>query len=251
LINRNIPVPLYYQLQQLIKKSIETGELKPGDVLPTEMELMQKHKISRATVRQAILQLVNEGYLTRIKSKGTFVALPPEKTRFIGSLKGFAQEMRQKGVPFFTKVLESRITSSPNKVSERLQITSGDPVFFLKRLRFVQNDPVLIVEGYVPSRLCPGIEKERFEDISLYDVLESRYGIVLHHGRREFEPVMPVDSEEAALLKIHLRTPILYIESVVYTRENLPVEYVEVKIKGKFAVDLLQTGEGLAEAKKQ
>ncbi len=243
MINRDVPIPLYYQLQQLIKGSIETGEFKPGDSLPTEMELMQKYKISRATVRQAILQLVNEGYLRRIKSKGTFVTTPPDKSRFIGSLKGFAQEMQEKGVPFFTKVLDCRIVSAPHKVSEKLQIATGDSVFFLKRLRFVQGDPVLIVEGYIPSLLCPGIEGENFEKKSLYDILEAKYGIVLHHGRREFEPVMPVDNKEAAFLKIHSRTPILYIESVVYTKENLPVEYVEIKIKGKFVVDLLQPGE--------
>ena len=61
MINRNIPIPLYYQLLQMIKASIETGELKPGDSLPTEMDLMEKYQLSRATVRQAILQLVNEG----------------------------------------------------------------------------------------------------------------------------------------------------------------------------------------------
>ena len=68
---------------------------------------------------------------------------------------------------------------------------------------------------------------------------------MLHHGRREFEPVMPSCKEEAALLRISTRTPILYIESVVYTEDNIPVEYVEIKIRGKFSVDLVQTGKGL------
>ena len=243
MINRNIPIPLYYQLLQMIKASIETGELKPGDSLPTEMDLMEKYQISRATVRQAILQLVNEGYLRRIKSRGTFVNILPGKSRFIGSLKGFAQEMRQKGVPFSTQVLDNRVVSAPHKVSEKLHIASGDPVFYLKRLRFVKDDPVLIVEGYVPSQLCPGIEREKFENISFYDVLEEKYGIILHHGRREFEPMMPSNTEETKLLRITQKTPILYIESVVFTKERLPVEYVEIKIKGKFTVDLVQTGD--------
>jgi GntR family transcriptional regulator len=241
MINRNIPIPLYYQLLQLIKGSIENGELKPGDSLPTELDMMQKYNLSRATVRQAILQLVNEGYLRRIKSKGTFVNLIPEKSRFIGSLKGFAQEMRQKGIAFSTRVLDCRVIPAPQKVSEKLQIASGDPVFFLKRLRFVKDEPVLIVEGFVPARLCPGIEKEDFERQSFYDVLEQKYEIILHHGCREFEPVMP-QTEEMKLLRVSQKAPVLFIESTVYTEENMPVEYVEIRIKGKFSVDLAQTG---------
>ncbi len=240
MINRNTPIPLYYQLMQIIKESIESGELKPGDSLPTELELMEKYQLSRATVRQAVLQLVNDGYLRRIKAKGTFVNVPPEKSRFIGTLKGFAQEMKQKGIPFYTKVLDSRVIPAAPEVAEKLQIASGDPVFYLKRLRFVQDEPVLIVDGYIPARLCKGIEAINFENISLYAVLEEKFGIVLHHGQREFEPVMLSTKEEAQLLKISLKKPILYIESIVYTVENIPVEYVEIKIRGKFAVDLVQ-----------
>jgi GntR family transcriptional regulator len=240
MINRNIPIPLYYQLLRIVKESIENGELKTGDSLPTEMEMMQKYKLSRATVRQAILQLVNEGYLRRIKSKGTFVNLVPEKSRFIGSLKGFAQEMRRKGIAFSTEVLDCRVLPAPHKVSEKLQIASGEPVFYLKRLRFVKDEPVLIADGYVPARLCPGIEKEDFERQSFYDVLERIYGIVLHHGCREFEPVMP-QTEEMKLLRVSRNAPVLFIESTVYTEENMPVEYVEIRIKGKFSVDLAQT----------
>jgi GntR family transcriptional regulator len=112
----------------------------------------------------------------------------------------------------------------------------------LKRLRFVKDEPVLIAEGYVPAQLCPGIEKEDFERQSFYDVLEQKYGIVLHHGCREFEPVMPQNIEEIKLLRVSQKAPILYIESTVYTTENMPVEFVEIKIKGKFSVDLAQTG---------
>jgi GntR family transcriptional regulator len=242
MINRNIPIPLYYQLLQIIRESIENGERKPGDSLPTEMEMMHTYKLSRATVRQAVLQLVNEGYLRRIKSKGTFVNLVPEKSRFIGTLKGFAQEMRRKGIAFSTKVLDCRVIPAPHKVSQKLQIASDDPVFFLKRLRFVQEEPVLIAEGYMPAQLCPGIEEEDFEQQSFYDVLERKYGIVLHHGYREFEPVMPQNTEEVKLLKVSQKSPVLYIESVVYTAESMPVEYVEIRIKGKFSVDLAQTG---------
>lgn len=240
MINKNSPIPIYFQLVQMIKKSIETGKLRTGDSLPTEIETMKKHGISRATVRQALLQLANEGYIRRVKAKGTFVNAPPEKSRFIGTLKGFSEEMKQKGVSHSTKVLDKSIIPAPNIVAERLQIASEAPVFYLKRLRFVQNEPVLIADCYLPAHICHGIEDEKFEDISLYDLLEKKFGLVLHHGRREFEPVMPSSGKEAQLLGISMKTPILYVESVVYTENDIPVEYVEIKVRGKFSVDLLQ-----------
>ncbi len=240
MINKNIPIPIYYQLMQIIRSSIERGELNPGDSIPTEVKIMNKYGISRATVRQALLQLVNEGYIRRIKAKGTFVNSPPARSRFIGTLKGFSEEMKQKGLPHSTRVLDNSIMPAPVRAAEKLQIASGGQVFYLKRLRFVQGDPVLIAESYLPAAICGGIEKENFEDISLYDLLENKYGLTLHHGRREFEPAMPGSKEEAGFLGITLKTPILYVESVVYTENNTPVEYVEIKIRGRFAVDLVQ-----------
>jgi GntR family transcriptional regulator len=240
MINRNNPIPLYYQLMQELRQMIETGELKPGDTIPTESELMERYDLSRATVRQAVLHLAQEGYVRRLKARGTFVNTPPEKPQFIGTLKGFAEEMKQKGLSFATKVLEKKVIPSPLHVAEKLHIPSSDPVFYLKRLRFIQNEPVLIAESHLPWKLCRGIEDEDFEVRSLYEVLKKKYDIALSSGRREFEPVLPCSDEEIRLLKITSRTPILGVESVVYSRNNIPVEYVEIKMKGKFIVDLLQ-----------
>jgi GntR family transcriptional regulator len=241
MINRNSPVPLYFQLMQQIKEQIESGQLVPGDAVPTEVELMEQYDVSRATVRQSLLQLVNEGYVRRIKAKGTFVNTRPEKPKFIGTLKGFAQEMRQKGIPFSTEVLEKRIVPSSLKVSEKLRITAGSPVFHLCRLRCIHHEPVLIAHSYLPEQLCRGIEGIDFEKNSLYDILEQRYGIILHHGRRDFEPAIPSAAEDVKLLGISSRTPILYVESVVCTQDDTPVEYVVIKMRGRFTVDLLQT----------
>jgi GntR family transcriptional regulator len=240
MINRNSPIPLYYQLIQEIKDQIKSGVYAPGDTIPTEIELMEQFDVSRATVRQSILHLVNEGYLRRIKAKGTFVNTRPEKPKFIGTLKGFAQEMTQKGIAFSTKVLQKHIIPAPLKVSEKLNIATENPVFHLHRLRFIHHEPVLIANSFIPEQLCHHIEEIDFEHNSLYDVLERNYRITLHHGRRDFEPAMPSSAEEVRLLGISSKTPILYVESLVYTQDNTPVEYVEIKMRGKFTVDLIQ-----------
>ena len=240
MIDKNTPIPLYFQLMQNIKRAIDSGELIPGDAIPTEVELMERYGISRATVRQAVLRLVNEGYLRRIKAKGTFVNTPPEKPLFLGSLKGFAEEMAEKGVDFRTEVLDQRIIPADPEVAERLLIATGDPVFYLKRVRFVQDEPVILVDGYMPAGLFRHIEEEDFEKNSLYDLLGKKYGVFLHHGWREFGPVLPASEEEMRLLGIGSRNPILAVESVVYTKNNTPVEYIDIRMRGKFRVELFQ-----------
>jgi GntR family transcriptional regulator len=245
MLNRNSPVPLYYQLMQEIKNQIDTGVLKPGDAIPTELELMRRYDISRATVRQSILQLVHEGYVRRIKAKGTFVNSPPEKPKFIGTLKGFAQEMRLRGLSFKTEVLDKCIIPAPIKIAEKLHIPTESRVFFLHRLRYIHDEPVLLAGSYIPEALCQSIESIDFEENSLYDILENRYNILLHHGRRDFEPAISSSVSEMRLLHLTPKTPILYVESVVYTKDGRPVEYVEIKMRGRFSVDLIQAPDTL------
>jgi GntR family transcriptional regulator len=240
-VDKSIPIPLYYQLEQAIKKLIEAGDLKTGDAIPTEKELMEKCEISRATVRQAILQLVNDGYLRREKSKGTFVTSPPKKVRFLESMKGFSAEMELRSIPHYSKLLEKLVIPASEKIAAKLQIAPGAAVYYQKRLRFVNDRPFLIDDHYIPYQLCPGIEEKYKENMSLYRLLEKEYGLNLHHGRREFEPVRPSSKEEIELLEIYKTTVLMYIESVVYLEDNTPVDYFEAKIHGKFTADMVST----------
>lgn len=242
-INKSIPTPLYYQLFQILKNQIDSGELKSGDSIPTENELMDQYEISRATVRQAILQLVNDGYLRREKSKGTFVTTPPSKFRFIEGLRGFSAEMKQHGIAYESRVIEKNIIAANEKVANRLAIPKGEEVFYMHRLRVVKNVPFLLDRHYVPYKLVPGIEAKLGDNISLYSILEREYKLSLHHGWREFEPVSPSSKKEIELLEIYPTTHLLYVESVVYDKNNVPVDYFEAKIHGKFTVDVLNSSE--------
>ncbi len=242
-IDKSIPTPLYYQLFQILKTQIDSGSLKPGDTIPTENELMEQYGISRATVRQAILQLVNDGYLRREKSKGTFVTTPPSKFRFIEGLRGFSAEMKQHGIVYESRVIEKDVIAANEKVANRLAIPKGEDVFYMHRLRVVKNVPFLLDRHYVPYRLVPGIEAKLGDNISLYSILEREYKLSLHHGWREFEPVSPSSKKEIELLEIYPTTHLLYVESVVYDKNNVPVDYFEAKIHGKFTVDVLNSSE--------
>jgi GntR family transcriptional regulator len=237
-VDKTIPTPLYYQLLQIIKESIDTGELKPGEAIPTEKKLVEQYSISRATVRQAIMQLVNDGYLRREKSKGTFVTKPPETIRFMESLRWFSKEMSRKGIPTYTKILEKDVVVVPDEIAPNLGIASRTEVFYVRRLRMVNNLPFLIDHHYIPYALCKGLEEKYQENTSLYNTLELEYGIKLHHGWREFEPIMP-SQEDTELLGIYSTTALLLVKSVVFNELEIAVDYFEAKIHGKFTVNIL------------
>jgi GntR family transcriptional regulator len=236
--DRDIPLPLYYQLEKIIKDSINSGDLQPGDSLPTEVELMEMYSISRATVRHAIQNLENEGFLRKERSKGTFVQYPPVARQFLGNLKCFSEEMQRKGIPHSSKELDKKIIKADTEIASKLQVAPGAEVFYLKRLRKVENTPVLIVESYLPYEICPGIEEEDFNTSSLYDVLENKYNLIFQSGNRLIEPKI-VDSDEVRkLLEIQPGTCLSAIESTIYDTNNRPVEYLTAEMLGKISIDL-------------
>lgn len=237
-IDRSLPLPLYYQLEKFIKDAINSGELKPGDALPTEAELMEIYHISRATVRHAMQNLENEGYLRKERAKGTFIKYPPVERKFLGNLKCFSDEMQRKGIPHGTQVLEEQIIEADPHIAKQLQLEVGAQVFYLKRLRTVDGTPVLIVESYLPYDVCPAIEEVDFNTASLYDTLESRYNIQLRHGNRLIEPKFVESEEIVTLLKVDPGTCISAIESIIYSADNQPVEYLYAEMLGKISIDL-------------
>jgi GntR family transcriptional regulator len=237
-LDKQNPTPLYYQLQKIIKEDIEGGVYQIGDIIPTEKELMQVFDISRSTVRQAVLTLVNEGYLKREKSKGTIVISQTGRSRFIGGLISFTEEMNRRQIPHSSIILDKKIISAGNNIAEKLAIQKDDLVYLLKRLRFVRQQPFLIDEHYIPYVLCPGIEEEYHENSSLYLLLRTRYHLNLHHGQIEFEVLDMPSDEVAELLEVKVKVPLLKAERIVYSNTNVPLDYFTAITCGKFSVDV-------------
>jgi len=124
-----------------------------------------------------------------------------------------------------------------------LEIAPGEKVFFLRRLRIVEEKPFLIDDHYIPYKIVPGIESKIEDNVSLYFLLDNVYHLYLHHGWRDFISVNPASKEEVELLNVTSNTSLLYIESVLYNKENLAVDYFEAKVHGKFTVDIMNTNE--------
>ena len=145
-IDKNIPVPLYYQLKELILEAINENKYTAGDVIPTEKEISSYYQISRTTVRQAIGELVQEGILYRVKSKGTFVAEPKIKQEYISKIQSFNDEILHRGMTPSTEVLQFRVLEGeeiPAEVIEAFQLSAEEKVIFLHRKRMADGRPIV------------------------------------------------------------------------------------------------------------
>jgi len=242
-VDRSIPTPYYYQLQEYLIHLIQTGELKSGDQLPTELEICSSTNLSRTVIRQAIQELVNEGYLERFRAKGTFVARPKVAERLVQSLTGFYEDIIARGQQPVTRVLSFEVIPATSQVAHELQIRIGEPVIYLYRLRFIDRDPIVLVATYLPRFMCPDLVNENLEVQSLYQVLAKRYNLVISRALRSVEAVAAT-AEESHLLEVEKGAPLLLLKSTGFLADGRPLEYFVARHRGnraKFEVELVRT----------
>lgn len=236
--------PLYHKIQNYILDLIKDNKLKEGDIIPTEMELSNMFNMSRPTVRQGLNTLVSEGYLKRLKGKGTFVTKPKilqENTRF---LESYNREMHKKGFIPETKVLEISIKICPESLLDRLGVNEGDKIIKLTRLRYAYareeyNKPILFTTVYIPYNKIPNLIMYDFEKRSLYEVFEEN-NIYIKKVIREIEAKLS-NKETSKLLDIKEGSPIHFLSSVGYLEDGSVVEYSESIYPGernKFIVEI-------------
>ena len=241
-LDKESPAPLYYQIESLLEAHMRSRDWVPGDRLPTEDVLCEHFDVSRTVVRRALLNLENNGRIWRSPGKGTFVAQPKIKESLIQTLRGFYEDTLAQGHTPRTRILEQGPRPAPEEVARFLGIEPGSPLFYLKRLRFVDNQPHLISETYLRIDLCPCITERDFEAKSLYAVLESECGIEMKRGRRVVEAVA-AQKETARLLQIEAGAPLLLLRSLMYINDDVPFEYsigMHRADRSRFEIDIIR-----------
>jgi len=222
-------VPLYYIIERDLKNKIFSGHYKPGDILPSERELIDIYKVSRLTARKAVDRLATENLVVKIQGKGTFVTTPKLNYR-MGSLYSGGEEILMRHYKVKTKVLNLKVII-PNKiVKEYLDLQKKEKAVYLERLRYANKTPVALIKSYLPYRYLPNIELLDFTDKSLYQILENSYGLQLYEAQETLEAVK-ADTRSANLLGIKPGTPLLLNQRVTHLIDGKIIEYEIVEYR--------------------
>lgn len=207
-------IPLYYQLREIIRDKIERNIWSVGEQIPNEMELVNEYKVSRATVRQAVLDLVHEGLLIRKKGKGTFVARPKIAEDLTINFY-YPEEFGTKHIPMSRNVI-----AAPSWVANQLQISEGTEVYEITRVRLFQEEAAAVETFYLPVNTFPNLLETQLEG-RIFDLLSKDYGVTISNFITYVEPIL-LNSYEAALLQVNQKQPGLKITKVGLNQQKRP-----------------------------
>jgi len=221
-VDKGSPIPLYRQIVNKIEEMIESGRLKPHDRLPSETSLSKALGVSRMTVRKAFEELERLGWIYRKVSLGSFVSsgkIEQSPTLLIG----FAKKMEMLGYKVITRVVSKRIIYPPKHIQKLLELGGKDNVYEIIRLRGVESDEKLVLQKtYMPVKLFPGLLEKNLT-MSLTNVMRS-YGFEILSYWAAIEPVIPTE-EEARLLTVDPKKPLLLIRGITSALKGLPIRY--------------------------
>lgn len=215
--------PLYQQIKALITQSLVAGEWKPGEIIPSEMELAARFKVSQGTVRKAIDELAAENLVVRRQGKGTFVATHNEERAQFRFLRLLADDGAEH--PHVSRLLECRLLRAPAEIARQLDLKPADPVVQVRRLLDFEGEVTVFDEIWLPGAMFRGLTFERLSEYKgpLYAMFETEFGTRMI---RASEKIRAVAAEPAVadLLSVPPGFPLLSVERVSYTYGDRPVE---------------------------
>jgi len=215
--------PLYQQIKALITQSLQSGEWKPGELIPSEVELANRFKVSQGTVRKAIDELAADNLVMRRQGKGTFVSTHHEARAHFRFLRLVPDE----GVPHYpeSKFIEVKRVRAPADVARLLDLKSGDAVIFIKRVQSFDGVPTVVEELWLPGLIFKGLTADRLVEYKgpMYGLFESEFGTRMIRATEQIRAVC-ADAGAAQLLNVAKQTPLLSSERVSFTYGDKAVE---------------------------
>lgn len=229
-LDRSSAIPLYQQLGEILRSRIEAGEWEPNTKIPSEHELNREYGLSRMTVRQVLTSLVNEGLLFRVQGKGTYVA-PGKISTKSPAYTGMRQQLEDAGYKTSTELVEATLEKADRHSAGHLNITAGDDIVSITRLRRVEDEPVSLHISHVPLALAPSLLNEDPVSEQLCVILDREYGLVMSHVEETLESTR-ASRWEGELLSINLGEPLLLLRQQVSTPAGTPFEYTRILLRG-------------------
>lgn len=243
-IDKDIPVPLYYQIKQIILNEINGDSVNVGDPIPTEKTFCDTYDISRTTIRQAITELVNEGYLYRVKSKGTFISQPKIKSDLVNMYDSYNMEISNMAMTPSTQAIELTLVKANSEQAKALGINEGDSVIYLLRHRYADGMAMGYVESYFRYPLCSFLlneNDETFNTTSVYQIIAKHKDAKIRKIHKTIEAVSATEAE-AKLMDVKKGSPLNLCTNICFSQETgLPIIYEVLKYRGdksKFSIEI-------------
>ncbi|MGJ7490460.1 GntR family transcriptional regulator [Variovorax sp. ZT4R33] len=216
--------PLYQQIKALILQSLQAGEWKPGEPIPSEMELAARFRVSQGTVRKAIDELAAENLVLRRQGKGTFVATHAEQQVQYRFLKLVPDSTGADG-PAERTIVDCRRLRASAEVARALALRTGDAVLQVRRVLAYQGVPTILEDLWLPGVPFKGLTAERLRAWPgpMYAMFETEFGVRMVRAEEKIRAVLP-DAEQAALLHVPRTAPLLSVERVAHTYHDTPME---------------------------
>jgi len=215
--------PLYQQIKTLIVRSLQAGEWKPGEAIPSEMDLAARFKVSQGTVRKAIDELATENLLVRRQGKGTFVATHAEQKVQFRFLRLAPDDGEPAGAQ--RRFIDCRRLRAPSDIARALNLKSGDTVVQVRRVLSFRGMPVVLDDIWLPGQMFKGLTAEKLGDYRgpMYGLFETEFGVRMIRAEEKIRAVA-ADNAAAELLGLAPGTPLLSVERLSLTYDDKPVE---------------------------
>jgi GntR family transcriptional regulator len=229
-LDRQSPVPLYFQLKQVLLEKIRRGDWTPGTLIPSEQELQDGYQLSRTTVRQTLSELVTEGHLMRQRGRGTFITQP--KIAYDPSLGIRANEyLDTYGVALGWSLIDHGFTDAPDDAALSLNLTNDVRVYRVQRVRVAGADPIGYHIAYTPPQVAAHIDHDRLVTGESLDYLHALPALVGAHLQRTLEAALP-DDRDRKLLGAERGIAILQLTRIVHSADGAPIEYLYSRFRG-------------------
>lgn len=241
MIDKNSHIPIYAQLESILLEMIESGELKSGDMIPSENELSKRYGISRMTAKKAIDSLTIKGFVERAQGKGTYVLGEERKIELpLNRLRGFTQRVKEMGFTPENRVTAFEKVKCTKELSEILGVKEGDFLWRMERVRQIDRVPAVFEESFISVDLLPQLEEKNLLK-SKFDYIKTM-GFEIGDSEREICAEIPSDYV-ANRLKLKRNEPILLAKCITYLKSSVVLEYSKIYYnQKKYKFKLLAEG---------
>lgn len=229
MLDEKAPVTLYYQLKEAIIEKIKSNEWPVESRIPTERQLCEIYKVSRITVRQALGELEQEGYLSRKQGRGTFVTAQKIEQR-LSKFYSFSEEISNMGYVPGTEILTFITIEADEDIARNLDIERNSMVYKIKRIRLANNEPFAVETSYIPFIMFNDLKEDEIAYYGLYNTLKKKYNIHPDEAVETFEAVL-ISSEDAHSLQISKNSPGILLERFTHA-SGRTMEYCRSIIRG-------------------